>query len=255
MADKRIKFTTDKSGNEYFVVTFDYDPQLVEFVKKIPTRKYVSKSWRIRADHHTAKYVEAFARKLDFILDVPSAEYINKMMEPVSDEIKIPTLKRDLRDFQKTGVNYITRYERCFLADEMGLGKSGQAIAAVEALDAYPCLIICPASVKIAWKKEISKWLDKDVNVIEGFVKINYEDIEFGGTKKRIVVDYDTPNYDGDFVIINYDILNRERKLRNAENPNDVTIPDHKDLLKKIGFNSIILDESHYLINHKSLRN
>ena len=249
MADREITLTKNRNGIEFFVVTFLYDQRLVEFVKKIPTRKYSGKAWKIRADHLTAKYVESFARMLDFKLDSLSSNFINKMLQPVNEEIENLSLKRELRDFQKIGVNYILKYERCFLADEMGLGKSGQAIAAVESVDAYPCLIICPASLKLNWKKEIGKWIDKDVKIIDGLVKINYETID----KKKIVSGYEEPDYNGDFIIINYDILNRDKKVRNAQNPKGVVIPDHKDLLKKIPFKSVIIDESHYCFPYNTL--
>lgn len=250
MSDRQITLNTDKSGLAYFVVTFIYNPQLVEFVKKIPTRKFVGKAWRIRADHLTARYIESFARKLDFELDYPSKEYIEKMLHPIQADIELPTLKRELRNFQKEGVNYLIRYERSFLADEMGLGKSAESIAAVEALNAYPCLVICPAVMKPIWKKEIFKWIDKEVNVIDGLIKTNYDVIH----GKKVVSGFEKPNYSGDFVIINYDILNRDKKNTRGANPSQIQIPDHKDLLKEIPFKSIIIDESHYISNHKSLR-
>ena len=37
---------------------------------------------------------------------------------------------------------------RAMLADEMGCGKSVQAIAAMAAYDAWPVLIVCPASLR-----------------------------------------------------------------------------------------------------------
>lgn len=249
MSNRQITLKTDKNGLHFFIVEFEYDAQLVEFVKKIPTRKYVSNAWKIRADHVTAKYVEAFARKLGFEVEPSAKNYIEKMVHPVF-EVEMPQLKRELRDFQKEGVAYAVKYERCFIADEMGLGKSGESIAAVETTNSYPCLIICPASLKLNWKKEIKLWVDKSVKVIDGLIKINYDTIH----GKRVVSGYEVPDYDADFIIINYDILYREKKVANAFKPDDIEIPDHKDLLKKIPFKSIILDESHMVSNHKSLR-
>jgi len=249
---KYITLENDKNGIYFFCIQFPYDKFLVESIKKIPTRKFHASSatWKIRADHLTARYVESFARMLDFNIDCPSSEFIKKMLQPVSEEVQISSLKRELRNFQKLGVNYIIRYERCFLADEMGLGKSGQAIAAVESTNAYPCLIICPASLKLNWKKEITLWIDKDINIIDGLVKVKYKD----ANNKKIVDGHETPDYTGDFVIINYDILNRDKRIKNSENPHDIKIPEHKDLLKNVQFKSVIIDESHYISNYKSLR-
>jgi len=252
MSDKRITLEKDKNENEFFFIEFDYDAKLVEFVKKIPTRKFdsFSKRWKIHADHITAKYVDSFARKLNFNVDQSAKDYIDKMIYS-KFTVEIPKLKRELREFQKEGVMYAIKYQRCFIADDMGVGKSGESIAAVETTKSYPCLIICPSSLKLNWKKEISLWLDnRSVKVIEGLIKVDYEIVD----NKKIVVGYKMPDYDADFVIINYDILYRDKRISKLENPNNIIIPDHKDLLKQIPFKSIIIDESHLCSNHKSLR-
>lgn len=600
MSDKQIIMVTDKKGFQYFSITFPYDQKLIEYVKKIPNRTYHSKttSWRIRADHITAKYIESFSRKLNFELDSESQQYINTIIN-FNHEIKLPTLKRELRNFQKEGVKYAVKYERCFIADEQGLGKAQslyskiltpngwklmknikmgdeiinsdgnisnvtgiypqgkidmyevmfndksktivsdnhlwaiqsanyrhrnkgyvvkelkefknnlknkygnnwyipmvkpinfkeislkidpyimgvllgdegltfginftnidediisevsnrlpselkltnydimykiikndnnrnyensyikefkklglfgkksnekfipmeykinsinnrflllqglldtrgsitkdgsiveyyttskklcddvkfivqslggnakefnripkfkyknvekighkcfilriklddifhnklfkckrkldrvhyrktkygnpyrvfksikyigkmyaqcistnatdklyvtddcilthntvESIASVEALNAYPCLVICPASLKLNWKKEVSMWTNRTSHVIQGFIKTIYDDVK----NKKIVVDHEIPEYSGDFIIINFDILYRVNKIQNKFNPNNVKIPDHKDYLKKYGFKSIIIDESQLLSGHKSLR-
>jgi SWI/SNF-related matrix-associated actin-dependent regulator 1 of chromatin subfamily A len=127
--------------------------------------------------------------------------------------------------------------------------NSGESIAAVETLGAYPCLIICPASLKLNWKKEIALWLDKSVKVVDGLIKINYETIH----GKKVVFGYETPDYNADFVIINYDILSREKKVVNAFKPDNIEIPNHKDLLKQVGFKSIIVDESHMCFPYNTM--
>lgn len=250
MTDKSITLQKDKSGNEYFLVTFPYDEKLVSFVRKIPTRKYVASGWKIKADHVTALYVDAFARKLEFELDDLSKDFIEKMKKPIEEEVNIPELKMKLRNFQKIGVNYATKCERCFIADEMGLGKSAEAIASVMALDAFPCVIICPASLKLNWKKEVNMWCDKTLVVIDGLIKEIYEEID----GNKIISNYEIPDYDADFVIINYDILERDKKIKPSLNPKGIEIPNHKDLLSILKFKSIIIDESQYCSNHKSLR-
>ena len=60
----------------------------------------------------------------------------------------------ELRPFQRAGVTYALRARRTFLADEQGLGKTVQALAAIEADDAYPAVVICPASLKLNWERE-----------------------------------------------------------------------------------------------------
>ena len=65
----------------------------------------------------------------------------------------------ELQPFQRAGVAYALDARRTFLADEQGLGKTVQALAALEADDAYPAVVICPASLKLNWERETRHWL------------------------------------------------------------------------------------------------
>jgi hypothetical protein len=75
----------------------------------------------------------------------------------------IPEVERvlggELAPFQWAGVRYLLDARRTFLADEQGLGKTVQALAALEADDAYPAVVVCPASLKLNWERETAKWL------------------------------------------------------------------------------------------------
>lgn len=89
--------------------------------------------------------------------------------------------------FQLAGITYALEHPKCLIADEMGLGKTIQAIGVINQLHAHKALIICPASLKINWKREMEKWL-VDQRTIE---------IENGTWK------------DADICIVNYDILKK----------------------------------------------
>ena len=66
-------------------------------------------------------------------------------------------------------MRYVLRARRAFLADEQGLGKTVEALAALEADDAYPAVVVCPASLKLNWERETAKWLPhRSVAVIQG---------------------------------------------------------------------------------------
>lgn len=45
------------------------------------------------------------------------------------------------------------------IADEQGLGKTVQAIATLEASNAYPVVIVAPTSVRLNWQREIRRWV------------------------------------------------------------------------------------------------
>lgn len=114
-------------NDAYFVISFDYDPQLVEQIRKIPGRKFdkKTKSWMTRADHISAKYVDVYCKFFGFEMNPDAIELIAKLLKPIDElNIELPPLKMELRPFQKLGVAYATKYERCIIADEMGLGKA-----------------------------------------------------------------------------------------------------------------------------------
>ena len=54
----------------------------------------------------------------------------------------------ELRPFQRAGVRYALESRRLFIADEQGLGKTIEALATLEEDDAYPAVVICPASAE-----------------------------------------------------------------------------------------------------------
>ncbi len=70
-------------------------------------------------------------------------------------ELEIEGLGGELMPFQRAGVAYALERRRVFLADEQGLGKTIQALATVQADRAYPAVVVCPASLKLNWLREI----------------------------------------------------------------------------------------------------
>ena len=65
----------------------------------------------------------------------------------------------ELKPFQRAGVSYLLSQRRAFLADEQGLGKTIEALAALQADGAFPAVVVCPASLKLNWLREIERWL------------------------------------------------------------------------------------------------
>jgi SWI/SNF-related matrix-associated actin-dependent regulator 1 of chromatin subfamily A len=148
-------------------------------------------------------------------------EYLYKLSsatEPTIDiEIKTPKGLK-LYDYQKVGIQYIQEIGgKALIADEMGLGKTIQALTYLyNHPELRPVLIICPASLKINWKREIKKWTEEESLIISTNTKISK---------------------DFNYYIINYDILSKKLKE-----------------LKEMGFKTLILDEAHYIKNKKAKR-
>ena len=112
--------------------------------------------------------------------------------------------------------------KKFILADDMGLGKTTSAIIASLETKSKKILIVCPASLKINWQREIENYSDRSVYISEG---------------KKFSDEHD-------FVIINYDIL---------KNFHDIKKKDDSTILKT-KFDLVIMDESHMISNPQANR-
>jgi SWI/SNF-related matrix-associated actin-dependent regulator of chromatin subfamily A-like protein 1 len=72
----------------------------------------------------------------------------------------------ELYPYQTDGVETVTRILRgskdraALLADAPGLGKTPQAVHAALRLDARRVLVVCPASLRLNWARELARWSD-----------------------------------------------------------------------------------------------
>ncbi|MEJ7893091.1 MAG: DEAD/DEAH box helicase [Solirubrobacteraceae bacterium] len=124
----------------------------------------------------------------------------------------------ELRPFQRAGVHYVLKARRAFLADEQGLGKTVEALAALEEDDAYPAVVVCPASLKLNWRREAARWLPhRKTRVMSG-----------GGA---------VAHGDEDIIILNYEI-----------------VTSHAVRLAALRPKALVLDESHYVKNPRAKR-
>ncbi|MCR4405308.1 MAG: DEAD/DEAH box helicase [Anaerolineae bacterium] len=128
---------------------------------------------------------------------------------------------RDARlyPYQEKGALHLAFGRRAMLADDMGLGKTVQAIAACALLhelgDVDSALIICPASLKHQWAREVRRFTDLPVTVIEG------------SSKQRQEL-YGQPTF---FTIVNYELVRRDETVFERMNP-DVIILDEAQRIK-----------------------
>jgi SWI/SNF-related matrix-associated actin-dependent regulator 1 of chromatin subfamily A len=158
---------------------------------------------------------------------------LNEFWIPKAAMIKDNTVKDVVLDFekysnrpplshQKEAIQKLVENKKYILADDMGLGKTTSTIIASLECGAKKVLIICPATLKINWKREIENYSKKSIYIAEGK---NFD-----------------PNYD--FVIINYDII---------KNFHDTKRKDESQIISA-NFDLVIVDEAHYIKNAQAQR-
>lgn len=76
--------------------------------------------------------------------------------------------------YQREGIAYGLDKKRLIIGDEPGLGKTLQSIGIVDTADAYPCLVICPSSLKINWQREFEKFTDKKALVLDNSTRTTW---------------------------------------------------------------------------------
>ena len=182
---------------------------------------------------------------------------------------RLSNFKRVLYPHQKDAVKFLLSRKKCILADDMGLGKTTSvSVAAIEG-NFDSVLIVCPASLKSNWKKELSFYIpEKDISVIDGFNDKKKEELEdflgyapgrSGKKKAELLEEAKTAGKwkFNRFVILNYDILDEFYKIPKGrsfaaweetfeKSPMLQYITNRKTL--------IIIDEAHKLSNSKSNR-
>ncbi len=128
-----------------------------------------SASKAIESGTNESSTTESTSLSIDWLNGTKLAEKAKAMdIETGIQSVKIPrTLRAKLRDYQKTGVNWLQflRTHRLggILADDMGLGKTLQALAHVllekkEGRLTSPCMVIAPKSVTTNWLQECHKF-------------------------------------------------------------------------------------------------
>lgn len=129
---------------------------------------------------------------------------------------------KEMMPFQNAGLEFAEATDgNCLIADSMGLGKTVQALSYLALHpEMRPAVIVCPASLKLNWKREAEAWLETD------------DTIEVIKTGKVYWLTGDI-----EIIIINYDILKK-------------WLPE----LQRIAPQILIADESHAAKNPKSAR-
>jgi superfamily II DNA or RNA helicase len=122
-------------------------------------------------------------------------EYLLALAQPLTqhevdlDAVQLIAHRLSLYAHQAEAVVHLLRFTGALLADDMGVGKTRSAIAAAQ-LIGLPTIILCPASLKLNWLREITDQCGEPLAhtcVIDGWRSrirpapwtiLNYENIE-----------------------------------------------------------------------------
>lgn len=243
-AKPKAKIELSEEGK--IIITHKYDANLIDkyhFIKQIKYNKPL-KVWECNikdADYETCRFFFKIFKEIprfEWLISDEAVKAIKKrtawheknMRE--SKEIKELKSKHDTDidlshmkltpfPYQKVGIAFLNKVGGVgMVGDSMGLGKSAQAIG-YTSLNNLHTVIVCPASLKYNWQKEIAKFTDKTSVVLTEFEADSL----------------DPKNKLADYVIINYEQLQKYEKY-----------------LLKSKFDCVILDESQYIMNLQAKR-
>jgi SWI/SNF-related matrix-associated actin-dependent regulator 1 of chromatin subfamily A len=232
------KFYPTRSQCEYIIENHDKNPKVAKkwvildsyfaqkfandkLLTKVPEKVWIEKllSEREKAYHVWGKYFEE-SELHEFWLPKASVIKDNTVKNVVVDYTKYQ--KRPPLSHQKESIQKLVENKKFILADDMGLGKTTSTIIAALETGAKKVLIICPATLKINWKREIENYTDREIFICEGK---NYSS-------------------EADFIIINYDII------KNFHDPKK----KKESQILNTGFDLVIIDEAHYIKNAQAQR-
>lgn len=165
--------------------------------------------------------------------------------------------------FQRAGIAYALHAKRTFIADEMGLGKTIQALGTLHAIgdDAFPALVVCPSNVTKKWARETLRALPgRRVSFLDSKAGRGVPVRLYGGGYELVPVN----DYRADVFVVNYDKLPRWVEQKKNERGEVVRIGASVQYLPVLGkpiaellargLRSLVLDESHYVKNHRAQR-
>jgi SWI/SNF-related matrix-associated actin-dependent regulator 1 of chromatin subfamily A len=213
-----------QKNNELVKIFTPYSVEIIKEIKDIPGRLWDARE-KVWVAPKSSSVLD-IAIKYDFEMDKELTAELQKYADSYAElleastkqesDFDVPGLAMTLLPYQRAGVEYALKTKRTFIADAMGLGKTAQAIATIYANNEFPVLVLCPASLKENWRREILRWCPDRTAVV-----INSQD--------ELTI--------ADFIIINYDIVIR-----------------YVEQLKFAQLKGLICDESHFVKNSSTKR-
>lgn len=220
-----------------FELSFNYKISIIERVRQIPGRRFdgARKVWivptRSRVDLERMIYQIQQFENINWVSGTTKKEEDIAYDVPELPDLTIPhSLKIQPYPYQLKGIARGLELKRFMNCDEPGLGKTLQSIATINLANAFPCLVICPSSLKINWQREWEKFTDKKAMVLTDKVRDTWTFFYQTGMHQVFIVNYES---------LKKYFVQRIKKaegwtLRDVEFKNSINL-----------FKSVIIDESH----------
>lgn len=220
-----------------FELSFKYKPSIVDRIRQIPGRRFdgTRKVWiiptRSRVDLERMIYQIQQFENINWLSGNEKREEEAVYDIPELPELVIPhNLKIQPYPYQLKGIARGLELKRFMNCDEPGLGKTLQSIATINIAGAFPCLVICPSSLKINWMREWEKFTDKKAMILTDKVRDTWTFFFQTGMHQVFIVNYES--------LKKYFVqrINKSEgwTLRDVEFRNSINL-----------FKSVIIDESH----------
>lgn len=220
-----------------FELSFKYKPSIIDRIRQIPGRRFdgTRKVWiiptRSRVDLERMIYQIQQFENINWLSGNEKREEEAVYDIPELPELVIPhNLKIQPYPYQLKGIARGLELKRFMNCDEPGLGKTLQSIATINIAGAFPCLVICPSSLKINWMREWEKFTDKKAMILTDKVRDTWTFFFQTGMHQVFIVNYES---------LKKYFVQRIKKsegwtLRDVEFRNSINL-----------FKSVIIDESH----------
>lgn len=218
----KYKDTTPKVARKYINIVSTFGEKLMEdMLLPLPPEKVWCEKLLCESDkayHIWGKVIDSqqnHAMWLPKAAIVQEEKKLNRVIDYSPYDVRPPM------EHQKVAIEKLLANDKFILADDMGLGKTTSAVIGALESGSKKVLIVCPASLKINWQREIANYSDRRVLIVEGR--------KWGSTF--------------DFYIINYDIIKNYHTTDKSEDSDDYK------LLVNEKFDLAIVDEAHYISN------
>lgn len=220
-----------------FELSFKYKPSIIDRIRQIPGRRFdgTRKVWiiptRSRVDLERMIYQIQQFENINWLSGNEKREEEAVYDIPELPELVVPhNLKIQPYPYQLKGIARGLELKRFMNCDEPGLGKTLQSIATINIASAFPCLVICPSSLKINWMREWEKFTDKKAMILTDKVRDTWTFFFQTGMHQVFIVNYES---------LKKYFVQRIKKsegwtLRDVEFRNSINL-----------FKSVIIDESH----------